>query len=172
MVTWNHEFLNATTRQWFKDDWFNYLQNTSLIFLVEDELLLIKRVQGSSRRGGLGFGQASLPTYKVHLHPRGCEKQHKTPVKPSFKPVIVVHNLPGRVFEPGLHWSPRARMTSTSRWPLRSHMLSWMSPKAGEAKTWRPTNWPGPKPSMNSDNWPSEPSLADEVNQLKIGKSH
>ena len=63
-------------------------------------------------------------------------------------------------------------MTSTSRLPLLSHILSWMSPSAGEASTCLPTNWPGPRPSMNSDNWPSEPRREPAVNQLKHSQKH
>ena len=54
---------------------------------------------------------------------------------------------PGSSLEPGLLWRPRARMTSTSRFPLLSHRLNWMSPSTGEPSTWRPTNWPGPRPA-------------------------
>jgi hypothetical protein len=37
---------------------------------------------------------------------------------------------------------------------LRSHNASWTSPKAGAAKTCRPTSWPGPKPSTKSASGP------------------
>ena len=76
--------------------------------------------------------------------------------------------VPGNVFEPGLHCRPLALMTSTSRFPRLSHMLNWMSPNAGDARTCLPTNCPGPRPSMNSLSWPSEPNRADEVSQLKM----
>ena len=75
-------------------------------------------------------------------------------------------DIPGKVLDPGLHCSPLARMTSTSRFPLWSLMLSWMSPRAGDASTCRPTSCPGPRPSMNSHSCPSEAKRLEEVNQL------
>ena len=73
-------------------------------------------------------------------------------------------DLPGRTLEPGLLWRPRARITSTSKLPRLSQRLSWISPRTGEPRTWRPTSWPGPRPDMNSESWPS---LVWDVSQLR-----
>lgn len=54
----------------------------------------------------------------------------------------------------GLTWRPLARMTSTSRQPFWWHSDNWISPSAGAPSTCLPTSWPGPSPSMKSDNWP------------------
>lgn len=51
-------------------------------------------------------------------------------------------------------WRPLARITSTSRWPFCWHIDNWISPNDDAPNTWRPTNWPGPKPSMKSANGP------------------
>jgi len=59
----------------------------------------------------------------------------------------MVFYLQGRVFEPGLDCSLRARITSTSRLPLRSLRLNCMSPRYGDAKAWRETICPAPSPS-------------------------
>ena len=68
--------------------------------------------------------------------------------------MVFLCGLPGSSLDPVRAWRPRARMTSTSSRPLRSHNASWTSPKAGAAKTCRPTSWPGPKPSTKSASGP------------------
>lgn len=55
--------------------------------------------------------------------------------------------LPGGILALGFGCSPLALITSTSRQLLRSQIPSWTSPKAGEARAWRPTSCPGPRPS-------------------------
>lgn len=55
--------------------------------------------------------------------------------------------LPGSNLALGLGCSPLALITSTSRQLLRSQIPSCISPKAGEARAWRPTSCPGPRPS-------------------------
>ena len=78
------------------------------------------------------------------------------PVKNSGCP-RGVRCLPGGTLTPGLATKFRARMTSTSRLPLLSTRLSWMSPMRGEPSACRPTSWEGPSPSRKSLNWPSPP---------------
>ena len=136
---------------------------------MKDKLLLVQGVQRSSRHCRFGLGHAPLATHQVHLHPRGWKKFIRLDfVKNQFP---TSNPLPGNTLDPGLHWSPLPRMTSTSRFPLRSQRLSWISPRAGEARTCLPTNWPGPSPSMNSESWPSEFRRAADVNQLEKLKS-
>lgn len=54
----------------------------------------------------------------------------------------------GRALGPTLSGCrPFARITSTSRLPFLSQKLIWMSPRLGLDRVWRPTIWPGPKPS-------------------------
>ena len=102
---------------------------------------------------------------------QNCNQDHKLRdirLMPNALIICSISSLssPGSVFDPGLHCSPLALMTSTSRCPLWSLMESWMSPSAGEARTCLPTSCPGPNPSMNSDSWPSEPRRAEDVSQL------
>lgn len=57
--------------------------------------------------------------------------------------------------------SPLARMTSTSRHPFWWHIDSWMSPNEDAPNTWRPTNCPGPRPSIKSVYCPTSAPLSD-----------
>lgn len=57
--------------------------------------------------------------------------------------------------------NPLARITSTSRHPFWWHIDSWMSPKEDAPSTWRPTNCPGPKPSIKSEYCPTSAPLSD-----------
>lgn len=57
--------------------------------------------------------------------------------------------------------SPLARMTSTSKHPFWWHIDSWMSPNEDAPNTWRPTNCPGPRPSIKSVYCPTSAPLSD-----------
>jgi len=50
------------------------LEDAASVTLVEDELLLEKRVEGASRRRGLRLRQALLPRHQVHFHPRSWQQ--------------------------------------------------------------------------------------------------
>lgn len=76
--------------------------------------------------------------------------------------------VPGKSFDPVRAWSPRARITSTSNRPFRSHRASCTSPKAGAAKTCLPTSWPGPRPSTKSANPPPAGSAVTRVNPTHL----
>ena len=108
---------------------FRHLQDAAAVSLVEDELLLEQRVQGAPRRGGLRLGQTFLTGHEVDL-------------QQGVKGVCLQRGLlctltqgAGRILLPGLLCRPRARITSTSKFPRLSTRLSWMSPNTGEPST-------------------------------------
>ena len=62
----------------------SYLKHASLVFLMEHQLLLVERVEGSPGSGGFGFGQASLPAHQVDFHPRRCNVKKFVSSAPVF----------------------------------------------------------------------------------------
>jgi hypothetical protein len=71
-----------------------------------------------------------FPSNTTKITQDGIQNKWSRPIKTSIK-----KRWPGSSLEPGLVWSPLARMTSSSRFPRRSTRLSWMSPRTGDPST-------------------------------------
>lgn len=93
--------------------WAN-LEYAALKILPKRQLLLVERIQCSPGSGGFRFRYALLAVDQVDFDVR-CWKSS------SWRSLLMIggrSGLPGRTLDPGLAWSPRARITSTSRNPF------------------------------------------------------
>lgn len=73
--------------------------------------------------------------------------------KPKKKKIEIIFKI--------ITCNPLARITSTSRQPFWWHIDNWISPNEEAPNTCRPTNCPGPRPSIKSEYCPTSAPLSD-----------
>lgn len=155
----------------------SHLQYAALKILSKFQWLLIEWIQSLSRRCRFRFLYTLLSVYQINFYVGRCNKilfvdENKIGFKTLlfWSNYVCNDNIPGNTLLPCLAWRSLARTTSTSRYPLVCLSASWTSPSDEAPSTCLPTNCPGPRPSMNSLNWPPSPAILRLGDQLPLSK--